>query len=66
MLYSMLRSIEIRRMQWSFIDFEDKTIKFPIAQKNQKRKAKPRKDNQKPYSHCAICQLLELLIERKY
>ena len=29
MLYSMLRTIEIRRMKWEYIDFQDKTITFP-------------------------------------
>lgn len=33
MLYSMLRTIEIRRMQWAFVDFDDKIITFPIASK---------------------------------
>ncbi|MCU4435231.1 integrase arm-type DNA-binding domain-containing protein [Acinetobacter bereziniae] len=33
MLYSMLRTIEIRRMQWDFVDFEARTITFPIASK---------------------------------
>lgn len=68
MLYSMLRSIEIRRMQWSFIDFEDKTIKFPIATKKSKAKSKTQERTTKknrihivPISN----QLLELLIEQK-
>lgn len=68
MLYSMLRSIEIRRMQWSFIDFEDKTIKFPIVTKKTKAKSKTQERTTKknrihivPISN----QLFELLIEQK-
>lgn len=33
MLYSMLRTIEIRRMQWSFVDFDEKIITFPVSSK---------------------------------
>lgn len=29
MLYSMLRTIEIRRMKWEYVDFEARTITFP-------------------------------------
>lgn len=31
MLYSMLRTVEIRRGKWSYIDFENKTWTIPIA-----------------------------------
>ena len=68
MLYSMLRSIEIRRMQWSFIDFEDKTIKFPIATKKSKAKSKTQeRTTKKNRIHIVPIsdQLLELLIEQK-
>ncbi|MBF7694260.1 tyrosine-type recombinase/integrase [Acinetobacter pollinis] len=33
LLYSMLRTIEIRRMRWSFVDFEQRIITFPISSK---------------------------------
>lgn len=33
LLYSMLRTIEVRRMQWSYVDFEQKIITFPISSK---------------------------------
>lgn len=33
LLYSMLRTIEIRRMKWSFVDFEERIITFPISSK---------------------------------
>ncbi|KQD02435.1 tyrosine-type recombinase/integrase [Acinetobacter soli] len=29
MLYTMLRTVEIRKMEWSFIDFDEKIITFP-------------------------------------
>lgn len=29
MLYTMLRSIEIRRLEWSWIDFDERVINFP-------------------------------------
>lgn len=68
MLYSMLRSIEIRRMQWSFIDFEDKTIKFPIATKKTKAKSKTQERTTKKNRIHIVpisAQLLELLIEQR-
>lgn len=33
LLYSMLRTIEIRRMKWSFVDFEERLITFPVSSK---------------------------------
>lgn len=40
--YTMLRSIEIRRMKWEYVDFDLKIINFPIASKtnNQERTTK--------------------------
>lgn len=29
LLYTMLRAVEIRRMQWSWVDFEERVITFP-------------------------------------
>ncbi len=37
MLYSMLRTIEIRRMKWEYVDFEDKTITFPKEMMKKRR-----------------------------
>ncbi|MFK7406913.1 tyrosine-type recombinase/integrase [Acinetobacter baumannii] len=37
MLYSMLRTIEIRRMKWEYVDFEAKTITFPKEMMKKKR-----------------------------
>lgn len=38
LFYTMLRTIEIRRMQWSFIDFENKTITFEKQTREQLKK----------------------------
>ena len=40
--YTMLRSIEIRRMKWEYVDFDLKIINFPISSKkdNQERTTK--------------------------
>lgn len=37
MLYSMLRTIEIRRMKWEYVDFEARTITFPKEMMKKKR-----------------------------
>lgn len=38
LFYTMLRTIEIRRMQWSFIDFENRTITFEKQTREQLKK----------------------------
>lgn len=37
MLYSMLRTVEIRKMEWGFIDFEELTITFPRSSRRVKQ-----------------------------
>ncbi len=37
MLYSMLRTIEIRRMKWEYVDFDARTITFPKEMMKKKR-----------------------------
>ncbi|MHC3123228.1 tyrosine-type recombinase/integrase [Acinetobacter sp. GN11] len=37
MLYSMLRTIEIRRMKWDYVDFDARTITFPKEMMKKKR-----------------------------
>lgn len=37
MLDSMLRTIEIRRMKWEYVDFEERTITFPKEMMKKKR-----------------------------
>jgi integrase len=59
LLYSMLRTVEVRRMQWSYVDFEDKTITYPIASRKtgQQRTTKKNRIHIVPMSD----QLYELL-----
>ncbi|AXQ22421.1 DUF4102 domain-containing protein [Acinetobacter wuhouensis] len=59
MAYTMLRSIEIRRMKWSYIDFDQKIINFPISTKsnNQERTTKKNRLHLVPMSD----QLFDLL-----
>ena len=44
MLYSMLRSIEIRRMQWDFVDFDQRIITFPISSTRSGQERTMKKD----------------------
>jgi len=44
MLYSMLRTVEIRRMEWSFVDLEDRVIKFPKASRRRKQERSMKKN----------------------
>ncbi|MGN5753108.1 tyrosine-type recombinase/integrase [Acinetobacter calcoaceticus] len=37
MLYSMLRTIEVRKMEWPFVNFEDRLIKFPRSSRRRKQ-----------------------------
>lgn len=37
MLYSMLRTVEIRKMEWGFVDFEELTITFPRSSRRVKQ-----------------------------
>lgn len=63
MLYSMLRTAEIRRMEWGFVDFEEKIIKFPKASRKlkQERTMKKNRVHIVPMSF----QLLELMQQQK-
>ncbi|MFW1859213.1 tyrosine-type recombinase/integrase [Acinetobacter defluvii] len=59
MAYTMLRSIEIRRMKWVYVDFESKVINFPISTRsnNQERTTKKNRLHLVPMSN----QLFDLL-----
>jgi len=59
MAYTMLRSIEIRRMKWSYVDFSLKIINFPISTRsnNQERTTKKNRLHLVPMSN----QLFDLL-----
>lgn len=63
LLYSMLRTIEIRRMQWSFIDFNERTITFPIASRStgQARTTKKNRIHIVPMSN----QIYSILLEQQ-
>lgn len=37
LLYAMLRSIEIRRMEWSWVDFNDRVVNFPKTSMKKSR-----------------------------
>ncbi|WP_336929350.1 tyrosine-type recombinase/integrase [Acinetobacter tandoii] len=60
MMYSMLRASEIRRMQWSFVDFKEKVIEFPKASRRRKQE----RSNKKNHIHLVpmsdqLCALLK-------
>ena len=60
MMYSMLRASEIRRMQWSFVDFDQKIIEFPKASRRRKQE----RSNKKNHIHIVpmstqLCALLK-------
>ncbi|WP_180116575.1 integrase arm-type DNA-binding domain-containing protein [Acinetobacter sp. YH12096] len=59
MLYSMLRTVEIRKLEWSYIDFESKTITLPRSsrQTQQDRVMKKNRTHIVPISS----QLFDLL-----
>ncbi|ENW78431.1 hypothetical protein F909_04121 [Acinetobacter sp. ANC 3929] len=62
MMYSMLRASEIRRMQWSFVDFEEKIVKFPKASRRRQQE----RSNKKNHIHIVPMseQLYNLLKEQ--
>lgn len=71
MLYSMLRTIEIRRMEWSFVDFEEKTITFPKASRRlgQERTMKKNRIHVVPMStqiEALLRQQQSITFEKKY
>lgn len=57
MIYTMLRTIEIRRMRWEYVDFENKTITFPAKSKTQERTMKKNRIHIVPMSK----QVFEIL-----
>ena len=60
MFYSMLRTIEIRRMRWEYVDLENLTITFPISKRNSSRVTKKNRIHIVPIS----TQLHELLLDQ--
>lgn len=59
LLYSMLRTIEVRRMQWDYVDFDERLITFPIASRKtgQQRTTKKNRIHIVPMSD----QVIEIL-----
>ncbi|MCH4243771.1 tyrosine-type recombinase/integrase [Acinetobacter gerneri] len=59
LFYSMLRTVEIRKMEWGFVDFDDRLITFPKASRrqNQERSMKMNRTHLVPISN----QLYNLL-----
>ncbi|MEG1502406.1 MAG: integrase arm-type DNA-binding domain-containing protein [Synergistaceae bacterium] len=63
MMYSMLRASEIRRMQWSFVDFEERVIEFPKASRRRKQE----RSNKKNHIHLVpMSEQLFLLLKEQY
>ena len=62
LLYSMLRTVEVRRMKWSFVDFDECFITFPVMsrRKTQERSTKKNRLHLVPISN----QLYQLLKEQ--
>ena len=62
MMYSMLRASEIRRMQWSFVDFNARLIEFPKASRRRQQE----RSNKKNHTHLVPMsnQLFALLKEQ--
>lgn len=65
MAYTMLRSVEIRRMKWSYIDFESRVINFPISTRNnsQERTTKKNRIHLVPMSEQLYALLKQQYIE---
>lgn len=60
MFYSMLRTVEIRRMKWEYVDFEEMTITFPASKKGGSRVTKKNRIHIVPLTR----QLHDLLKEQ--
>ncbi|HBM1866022.1 TPA: integrase arm-type DNA-binding domain-containing protein [Acinetobacter nosocomialis] len=44
LLYSMLRTIEVRKMEWPFVNFEDRIIKFPRSSRRRRQERSMKMD----------------------
>lgn len=65
LFYTMLRTIEIRRMQWSFIDFENKTITFEKQTREQLKKGMRLTKKNKTHIVPMSEQVYQLLLRQK-
>lgn len=64
MLYSMLRTAEVRKMEWSFVDFDELTITFPRSSRgsNQERVMKKNRVHIVPIT----TQILKILKQQQH
>ncbi|WP_242101836.1 tyrosine-type recombinase/integrase [Acinetobacter baumannii] len=44
LLYSMLRTIEVRKMEWPFVQFDDRIIKFPRSSRRRRQERSMKMD----------------------
>ncbi len=44
LLYSMLRTIEVRKMEWPFVHFDDRIIKFPRSSRRRRQERSMKMD----------------------
>ena len=65
LFYTMLRTVEIRRMQWSFIDFENKTITFEKQTREQLKKGMRLTKKNKTHIVPMSEQVYQLLLRQK-
>lgn len=65
LFYTMLRTIEIRRMQWSFIDFENRTITFEKQTREQLKKGMRLTKKNKTHIVPMPEQVYQLLLRQK-
>ena len=63
LLYSMLRTIEIRRLKWEYVNFDEKLIVFPVASKRtgQERTMKKNRMHMVP-----ITTQMEAILKQQY
>lgn len=65
LFYTMLRTVEIRRMQWSFIDFENKTITFEKQTREQLKKGMRLTKKNKTHIVPMSEQVYQILLRQK-
>lgn len=65
LFYTMLRTIEIRRMQWSFVDFENKTITFEKQTREQLKKGMRLTKKNKTHIVPMSEQVYQILLRQK-
>ncbi|WP_296284634.1 integrase arm-type DNA-binding domain-containing protein [uncultured Acinetobacter sp.] len=71
LLYSMLRTVEVRKMEWDFVDFNDLTITFPKSSRRtgQERVMKKNRVHIVPITtqiHSLLIQQQQITGDQKY